>query len=121
MRHEIARFILVGGGVTILSWAVYFLTVPFLSFLAYPAAYAFGLVLSYLGNRHVVFRRSVGRRWRGYALLHLAIACLGTGAEHAVKLATGSPIILVGAVSCLVIPVSFLMNRWFFTVTGRPG
>lgn len=55
------RFLLSGGLNTALTYTVYLLLLPLLSYtLAYSAAFALGLVWAYLLNRHFVFRQHRG-------------------------------------------------------------
>jgi len=124
VRQELMRFLLVGGLNTALSYAVYLLLLPVASYaIAYTAAYAAALGLSYLLHTAFVFR--VRRTLIGalaYPLVYLAQYLVGLIVlDVAIRfLAVPKPLALLVSVA-VTIPMTFALVRWVLGPGRKTG
>lgn len=112
---EIARFILVRGACTVLSYGLYLLLLRWTRYeVAYIVAFVFGIVLAYVVNAIFVFREPMRRRsalqFPFVYLLQFAMtmAILRIAVEH---LGVSETIALAIAI-VISLPVTFLLSRW---------
>ena len=118
---EFVRFIVAGAINTVVTYGLYLVLLPFLRYLiAYSAAYAVGIILSYWLNSVVVFRQSMS--FRGFVRFPLVYV-----AQYAVTatllwvcvgvLGMTKEVSLLAAIA-LTIPATFLAAR-LAIVSGR--
>lgn len=116
------RFLLFGGLNTGLTYALFVgLVLVLHPQLAYATAFATGISLAYLGNSIWVFAaRPRVRSALAYPLLYGSQYLINAGLLQLLGVGLGwPPWFALGAALCVSVPVSFLMNRWLFSVA--PG
>lgn len=118
LAGEALRFLLGGASTTLVSYVVYLLLLPHVSYLiAYTAAYAIGIGWSYLANTLFVFRRrpSIRRAMAFplvYAVQYLVGSMLLVLLVDQLKVAQSiAPL----AVVILTLPVTYVLSRWIIT------
>lgn len=118
------RFLAAGGANTLATWALYWLLLLAMDpRIAYALAYASGIVLSYSLNSLWVFQS----RWNGRGLLAFALAyglqaLLAYGLFLLLLAFTPLPAwLLPVAITLLLLPLTFLVNRELVRRTSAPG
>jgi len=114
--RQAVRFLLVGGINTAVSYLTYIgLSGFFPATIAYAAAYACGVLMSFLANGKYVFRSKGGvKMLLPYFVMQVCLLAFGTAVTHLCEV-NRVEIWLAGLVAIAVmVPISFLANRWFF-------
>lgn len=120
INHEFIRFILVGGGNTLLTFGIYALLLRIMSYsIAYTISYIIGILVSYLMNTRLVFMGSFEiKKAVQYPLVYIVQYLIGLVALYIlvdyfnINRLLASPLIVL-----VTIPVTFLMSRWI--IKGR--
>lgn len=115
--REFARFLITGAINTAASYGVYCLLLPIMHYLlAYAAAYAFGIALSYALMTRFVFRAPA--KWSTvlrFPLVYVVQFCLGSALLYWLVDAMAMRASLAAAIAIVVvIPVTFLVARYVF-------
>lgn len=114
---RVLRFLLSGGFNTAASYGVYLLLLQGLGHRwAYVASFVFGMVLSFVLLRWLVFQNA-GRQhaWVWVALTNLGQMLLGLGVvEVWVRVLNGPPALAALAAVALGVPLSYVAHRWVF-------
>lgn len=111
---EFARFVIVRGICTVLSYGAYLLLLLSFSYeVSYVCSYLFGIVLAYLVNSRFVFRVAMSRRSAIRFPLVYVVQFVGTFLilRIAVQWAHISPSIAYGLAVCVTIPLTFVLSR----------
>lgn len=110
------RFLLAGGANTAITYALFWVLSAWMHHqLALAIAFAAGIGIAYLLNSRFVFATSGSAgRALGYPLVYLVTYALNAAlVETAVRLLGWPPrLALLGAIA-IVVPVSFVLNRWW--------
>ena len=117
------RFLCGGAANTLLSWLLYLALVQVLPYQwAYLGAYVAGIVFAYWVNATFVFR--VALSWRGlfaypavYVVQYLAAAVL---LEVLVRFAGAAPAYAPLAVTAILLPLTYLMNKLVLRDRRKP-
>ena len=118
---QFARFLLVGGANTAMSYAVYLLLLLLVDYrVAYTAAYAAGLVGGYLMHARFVFDARPGvRSAASFLATQAAMYLVSLGVIYVAvgRLAVPKPLGMLAALA-FTVPATFLLLRWGFA--GQP-
>lgn len=114
-RAEFLRFLVVGATNTVLGYLLYWILLSVLPYgAAYTAAYAIGILISYLLNCTIVFQRKP--TWSGllrFPLVYVVQYALGLAllALFVERLRLDKRIAAAAVAGCSV-PLTFVLSRW---------
>jgi len=119
---QFARFLLVGGANTAMSYAVYLLLLLVVDYrVAYTAAYAAGLVGGYLMHARFVFDARPGvRSAASFLATQAAMYLVSLGVIYVAvgRLGVPKPLGMLAALA-FTVPATFLLLRWGFAAQPR--
>ena len=120
----IARFLASGAANTGATYAIYIITLQFLSYrLSYSVAFVAGIVIAYKINRNFVFKAPPKKNaLLVYPLIYVAQYLSGLGiAVIWVDYMHLHPVLAPAASIAITIPLTYLLNRWVFYRTDIQG
>jgi len=112
--REVPRYLVAGAVNTVASWLVYLASLQLVSYrLAYPVAFGFGILLSFVLNSWFVF--GVPLRWRRllpYPAVYLAQFAVGYAVVWLVVEKLGWPVWPAPLISLVfTVPLGFVLTR----------